>query len=1853
MFSNLIRLFFKNPLEKLFSGRLAVFRRKRLRKRESKSQPKIELLEVRLTPTSAPFIDLSSFQPQKKEIAFIDSGVSAEKAFLESISPTIEVVEINALSSGLEQIAKVVANRSGLEAIHVFSHGASGKLFLGNTAYTSDNIGNYQNLLRSIGSSLSTDGDILLYGCNIGDSSGLAFVNQFGSFTGADIAASNNLTGNSKYGGDWILEFHTGEINTASLKSQSFVGTLAQITVTTIADTVNPSDGVTSLREAIDLANNLVGDHKTVGNDEIVFASSLFTNGASNIILQSRLLISEAGYGGVGAGNSSLAITGPGPSLLTISLGDYALFKNTEVFRGGGNFSISGVTISAANSSGNGIAIKSSGTLSVTNSIITGNGTRVIGIQNGSYGSYGTATITNSIITGNQSGGIINYNGSTLTINNSIISNNSNNSGVGGAGITNGFVGILTVNNCTISGNSNTNGGGGGIYNKGTATVSNSTLSNNSAKYSGGGIYNKGNFTLSNSTLFGNISRNGAIANSYGTLNIFNSTISGNKHDSYGSASGISIRGGTLNIANTISANNIGSDFYNHSVSNGIINLISPATGSSNLVTQSGIAWATTVTSAQLMLGPLQDNGGSTFTMALGAGSVAIGAGNTTISNASPVFRKDQRNYIRSSTAPSIGAYELNGTYLAPTLTTFAVPVATTNEDIEVAITFADLLAQSDAADIDGNVSAFVVKAVSTGTMKIGTSAGVATAWNVSSNATIDATKKAYWTPASNFNGTLNAFTAVAKDDSGLESATAVQVVVSVSLVNDAPVITTSNSLSYTEAGAAAAIQPSLTLADVDDTQITGGSISIASLVAGDTLRFTNTGTITGIFSGGVLTLTGTDTLANYQAALRGICFSSTSNDPTVNGTRPTRTVTFSVIDANGSSGANGQQTGATTSIINITGTNSAPVLADTALSITVPEDGGIPVGAVGSLISSLVGGITDADTSALQGIAITASVETNGSWYYSTNNGITWSLVGTVSSTSALLLFADASTRIYYNSTAANYNGTRSAVLTFKAWDGTTGTASSKVNPGTYSATVAFSSSTDTIDVVVTAVNDAPLLSGSNPVFVSIAEDLAGSLITGRTVTNLVNALFSDAADTVIGGTSANTLAGIAIVAYIENSAKGAWQYSTDAGATWTVIFTVSSATSAITLTASDMLRFAPKPDFYGAVPVLTFVAIENSTTVTSGAIVDASVRGGSASFSSATLAITQTVTAVVDIVADSLSVNEDSSVTANLITGTNGANADNFENSDRAITAVTQGTRGSVTFNADGTVIYTPAANWNGVDTFTYTVTSCGALETATVIVTVNPINDAPVATGSTATIAAINEGTANSSAVQFNGTSAYMATTISPLSNVTNFTISFWLKVDRLTGWQSLVSEPGIIDVSLSDSKIYVYNPLTNQNSFDISSVLATNTWMHIAITGSQSTAYRWNNITVSHTDVYVNGVQVGTTWHYPLISNYGISTEFLRVGAFTGNGSPAGPLQGSIDELSVWTVTKSASEVSALRTQPPSGSESGLAGYWSMNEGTDTTAYNSKTGATAASNFLFYGTPAPTWTTSNLTRVGSSSTISALFGSAFTDATDTITSGSSANTLAGIAVTASTSDAAKGVWQYKTNGTNTWANIPDVSSDSTAFVLASADAIGFLPFGDYNGPATTFAATMIDSSAKVTSGATVDASVRGGITPYSTGLVTVSTTVNPINDASVLSATLNNPTVVEIDGTNTSAGTSYVSLLSSSAVADLDFANSSFGGGSITVALNEYISGDVLDLPTGVTPAVNAVQISGSNVQISNGTTWTTVGTIDGTSTGQLRALKINLNSLITEANIGFVLDTIRYRNSSDNPTVNNT
>ena len=131
---------------------------------------------------------------------------------------------------------------------------------------------------------------------------------------------------------------------------------------------------------------------------------------------------------------------------------------------------------------------------------------------------------------------------------------------------------------------------------------------------------------------------------------------------------------------------------------------------------------------------------------------------------------------------------------------------------------------------------------------------------------------------------------------------------------------------------------------------------------------------------------------------------------------------------------------------ITYTPVNDAPVLANTPLTLTVAEDAGAPVGAVGSLIGAYSGGITDADTGAVRGIAITATDETNGTWYYSTNGGASWNTVGAVSDTSALLLADDGNTRLYFTP-GANYNGSSSAALTLRAWDRTGGVAGTLVD--------------------------------------------------------------------------------------------------------------------------------------------------------------------------------------------------------------------------------------------------------------------------------------------------------------------------------------------------------------------------------------------------------------------------------------------------------------------------------------------------------------------------------------------------------------------------------------------------------------------------------------------------------------------------------------------------------------------------------------------------------------------------------------------------------------------------------------
>jgi hypothetical protein len=183
---------------------------------------------------------------------------------------------------------------------------------------------------------------------------------------------------------------------------------------------------------------------------------------------------------------------------------------------------------------------------------------------------------------------------------------------------------------------------------------------------------------------------------------------------------------------------------------------------------------------------------------------------------------------------------------------------------------------------------------------------------------------------------------------------------------------------------------------------------------------------------------------------------------------------------------------------------NDAPVLDNTkSPTLTAQnEDCGAPSGAVGTLVSSLVDfaspsgqvdNVTDADSGALLGIAVTAADATNGTWYYSTNNGTTWNALGTPSAASSRLLAADANTRLYFQPNA-NYNGTLASAVTFRAWDQTSGINGALVDTTTNGGTTAFSTATDTASLVINAVNDAPVRTAGSPPAINVSEDSANS---------------------------------------------------------------------------------------------------------------------------------------------------------------------------------------------------------------------------------------------------------------------------------------------------------------------------------------------------------------------------------------------------------------------------------------------------------------------------------------------------------------------------------------------------------------------------------------------------------------------------------------------------------------------------------------------------------------------------------------------------------------------------------------
>jgi Ca2+-binding RTX toxin-like protein len=251
-----------------------------------------------------------------RTLVFIDSRVADYQSLVAGLGADAEWVLIYAHSDGIDQMRSALTDYSGLDSIQIVSHGSAGSVLLGTTVLDADSLGGYEAQLRAIGASLNDTGDLLLYGCNVAQgAAGALFIGKLAQATGADVAASTDLTG---LGGNWVLEAATGAIQAAVLAPVGFAGTLDVITGTSAADTLLGSDRADTINglggnDSVDGQSGSDSIDGGDGDDTLVggFGSDTLLGGLGNDTLTGGLGADRL-TGGTGSDTFRFVTTGDG-----------------------------------------------------------------------------------------------------------------------------------------------------------------------------------------------------------------------------------------------------------------------------------------------------------------------------------------------------------------------------------------------------------------------------------------------------------------------------------------------------------------------------------------------------------------------------------------------------------------------------------------------------------------------------------------------------------------------------------------------------------------------------------------------------------------------------------------------------------------------------------------------------------------------------------------------------------------------------------------------------------------------------------------------------------------------------------------------------------------------------------------------------------------------------------------------------------------------------------------------------------------------------------------------------------------------------------------------------------------------------------------------------------------------------------------------------------------------------------------------------------------------------------------------------------------------------------------------------
>lgn len=933
------------------------------------------------TPPAAP----AATSDQRQEIIFIDSNVQNYAQLINGVSEGTEVVVLDGNKDGLQQIADYLNGRSGIDAIHIVSHGSLGQITLGAVTLDQAALSEQAATLSVVGQALTDTGDIFLYGCYVGQAQqGQSFVDEFSLLTGADVAASTDMTSGGQAGGNWVLEYQTGEVvSTLDLTSiwSGYAGTLVSI----------PSN------ITIDFAGDGFVDSADHG-------SNVYTNGDIKITYSAANWFQDADDG---QGGSAALFAGAFSGIETITIEtnsgnefDFASFFINAF--GGGFASVEGFRDGASTglqTTGTGFGQTNGSFTVLMNDAIFNNVDRVVITSNaGGFFDIFDTFVLNAVpsnaptltATGTNPG--FTENGSPVDLFSGVTAatNDTGQNFTGAAftvtNVSNGASEVLSIDGTSI-GLTNGNSGSlanGGSYSvtvvSGTATVTLSGMSRSNAQMG----------TLIDNITYSNSSDNPGNSNRVVTITAITDSGSNNNTVTPNIASTVSVT--PVNDAPTITATGNNPTYTENGSAVDLFSSVSINT----------IETGQTITSMTLTVTNLAD--GSDELLRIDGTDIAL------------------LNGSNGTTAGNGISYSISLVGSTATITLSSV----------------------------GGLNATTAQTVVDGM-----------GYRNSSDTPSTATRVITLTSITDNGGTANG---------GVDTtATSITTSVSVVAVNDAPIVTSSGGAStFTEGDGGTVIDSGLTLSDPDNATLASATVSITgNFQSGDVLSFINDGSTMGNISAtydantGAMTLTSagaTATLAQWQAALRSVTYSNSSDAPST----ASRTISFVANDGQDDSTA-------VTKIVSVAAVNDAPQITAPA-SIGVTED-----------IPSAITGISFSDVDAgSANVTVTLSI---GSGTLSATSGGAVTVGGTASALTLTGSIANINSFI----AGSNLSFTTAANATADV------TLTVNINDGGNTGNGGAQSANETITLQVTAVNDAPTITA--PGSIAITEDIPHAL--------------------------------------------------------------------------------------------------------------------------------------------------------------------------------------------------------------------------------------------------------------------------------------------------------------------------------------------------------------------------------------------------------------------------------------------------------------------------------------------------------------------------------------------------------------------------------------------------------------------------------------------------------------------------------------------------------------------------------------------------------------------------------------